>query len=346
MLCYFISKKNLSILNCTKANSNIIEKNLDCGGKTKIVIAESPNASNGDYVVLKEGKEFKFKGIIESIDNIQGEKKHTITCLEIERMFDQKIFLSDTEIIKEAGLEDFIAATIKKYFASTGDNITDLPYVNCTVLTHTKVSSKPSADDGVYNLKTYIGNIKEQYGIFLDFEFTKTKLNISIYKKEQSPMQIDTTLTDVNSCKETYEIKALAKLNVKWLNTTTQEESMRYFYLHSDRTVSEVNEDRVDGTVSSLYVAIETEEEMREAVTKEFQSNSYSHLIEADIFTNSKIYPMDELYVGHQVLLKTDAGVKSSIISKITHSDGSDVVSINFGNLKVTLTDKLTRKEQ
>lgn len=341
MLCYFISKKDLTILNCVEVNSKTIEHNLDCGGKSKLVIAENPKASNGDFVILKEDKKIKFKGIVENIDNIQGEKKHTISCLEIERIFDQKIFLSDTEIIKETGLEDFIAAMIRKYFAATGDAITDMDYIECEVLTHTKVSSKPSADDGVYNFKTYIGNMKEQYGIFLEFEFTKTKLNISIYKKEQTPMQIDTSLTDVYSCKETYEVKALAKLNVKWLNLLTQKETMRYFYLHSDRTVSEANEDRIDGTVSSLYVAMETEEEMRDAVTKEFQSNSYSHLIEADIFTNSKIYPLDELYVGHKVTLKTDAGIKNSIISKISLSDASDVVSIKFGNLKVTLTDKL-----
>ena len=229
MLCYFLSKKDLTILNCVKVNSYTIVQNIDCGGKSKLVIAEDPKAENKDFVILKDGKNIIFKGIIENIDNYQGEKLHTISCLEIERIFDQKIFLSDTEIIKNEGLEDFIAAMIRKYFAATGDPFVDMSYINCNALTHTKVSSKPSADDEVYNLKTYIGNIKEQYGIFLDFDFTKTKLNISIYKKEQESMQIDTRLTDVNNCKETFEIKALGKLNVKWLNLLTHETTMRYF---------------------------------------------------------------------------------------------------------------------
>lgn len=341
MLCYFISKKDLSILNCVEVNSYTIAKNIDCGGKTKLIIAEDPKAENKDFVVLKDGKKIKFKGIVENIDNYQGERMHSVSCLEIERIFDQKIFLSDTEIIKNAGLEDFIAAMIRKYFSETGDSFIDMSYIKCNVLTHTKVNSKPDADDEVYNLKTYIGNTKEQYGIFLDFDFTKTNLNISIYKKEQNKMQIDTTLTDVDSCKETFEIKALSKLNVKWLNLTTNIETMRYFYLHTDRTVSEIDKNRVDGNVSSLYVSTETEEEMLETVTKEFRSNSYSHLIEADIFANSKIYPIEELYVGHETTVKTQSSKKDSIITGITFSNDKEVVSIKFGNLKVTLTDKM-----
>ena len=221
MLCYFISKKDFKILNCTEVNSYSVTHNIDIGGKTKIVIADNPKAAKEDYVLLKDGKKTIFKGIIEHIDNVQGEKTHTISCLEIERIFDQKIFLSDTETIQTYGIEDFISQTIKKYIARTGDSFTDLPYMRCYALTHTKVNSKPSADDGIYNLKTYIGNVKEQYGIFIDFEFTSTNLNISIYKKEQSAMQIDTTITDVVSCKETYEVKALSKLNVLFKNLTT-----------------------------------------------------------------------------------------------------------------------------
>ena len=341
MLCYFISKKNFSILNCVEVNSYSIEKNIEHGGKSKIIIAKDPGAANEDFVVLKDGKKIAFAGIVGSIDNTQGEKKHTVSCLEIERLFDRKIFLFNADMIKNQGLEDFIAKTIETYFTATGDSFIDLPYVVCKVLTHTKVSSKPQTDENVYNFKTYLGNMKEQYGIFLDFEFTKTNLIISIHRKEQTAMNIDTTLTDVDSCKETYEVKALSKLNVMFHNLSTQEENLRYFYLHTDRSISEVDENRVDGTVSSIYLAKETEEEMIEAVTNEFRSNSYSHLIEADIAATSKVYPIDELYVGHKVTIKTTAGVKESIISTISFADNKDIVSIKSGNLKVTLTDKL-----
>lgn len=342
MLCYFISKKDFSIINCLEAVSHTAAHNLDCGGKTKIVVAGNPGASDEDFVLLKDGKKSAFHGIVEKIDNSDGELKYTISCLEIERCFDRKILLSDEELIKSAGIEDFIAKTIEKYFSASGDTFADMAYITCNVLTHTKINAKPAADDGIYNFKTYIGNAKQNYGIFLDFDFTKTGLHITIHKKEQSTMQIDTTITDIISCKETYKVKVLSKLNVVWFNKITQAETMRYFYLHSDRSISEIDEDRINGTISTIRIEAETEEEMIQEAKNEFKSNSYSHSIEADILSNSKLYPAHELYVGHEVKIKTAAaGIQESIISAITTNDSADVISVKFGILKVTLTDKL-----
>ena len=342
MLCYLIAKKDFKILNCVEVAGYSVSHDLDCGGKTNITIAGNPGAADEDFVILKDGNKTKFRGIVEKIDNADGEIKYNVSCFEIERCFDRKIILSDVNLISESGIEDFVANAIEKNFANTGDHFSDMPYIRCEVLTHTKVNAKPAADDGIYNLKTYIGNIKQQYGIFLEFDFTKEGLHISIYKKEQSAMQIDTMITDVYTCKETYKIKVLSKLIVKWLNTTTQAESMRYFYLHSDRSVSEVNTDRVDGTISTVYIEAETEAEMIEEAKNEFKSNSYSHSIEAEIAANSKIYPENELYVGHEVTIKTAAaGIQKSIISKIAFSDSADIITIKFGILKVSLTEKL-----
>ena len=342
MLCYFISKKDFSILNCVEVVTYSISHDLDCGGKSKIVIAANPNASDEDFVILKDGKDVKFKGIIETIDNADGEVQYDVSCLETERIFDRKIVLANEEMISTTGLEDFVAAAIRASFAESGDDFVDLFYINCNVLTHTKANAKPDSENGIYNLKTYIGNIKERYGIFVDFEFTKSNLNITIYKKEQMPMRIDTTTTDIVTCNETYKVKVLSKLSVIWFNPTTQEKTMRYFYLHPDRSVSEVDEKRVDGTISTTYIEAETEPEMIEEARNEFKSNSYSHSIEATILANSKIYPLHELYVGHEVMIKTAAaGIKESIISEISFTDEADVMTVKFGILKVTLIDKL-----
>lgn len=342
MLCYFISKKNCETISCKEVVSYACALDLDCGGKTTITVAGDPGASDEDFVILKDGNNIEFKGIVDSIENADGGAAYSVSCLEIEHCFARKILLSDADVIKDAGLEDFVAKTIETYFADTGDSFIDMSYIRCNALTHTKVSSKPSTESGIYNLKTYLGNIKEQYGIFLDFEFTSNKLIITIHKKEQSEMQIDITTTDIVSCVETYKIKVLTKLNVIWLNTTTNEESTRCFYLHSDRSISEVDEDRVDGTISTIYIEAETEEEMIQNAKNEFKSNSYSHSIEAVVLGTSKIYPIDELYVGHEVTIKTAAaGIKESIISEISFADNAQTIAVKFGILKVSLTDKL-----
>ena len=342
LLCYFISKKDFSIINCIEAESYSCVYNLDCGGKTKIVVAGNPNAADEDFVILKDEKSVKFKGIIENIGAADDELKHIVSCLEIERIFDRKILLSDEDLIRETGIEDFVVRTIKTYFSESGDDFIDMSYINCQALTHTKVSAKPATEKGIYNFKTYIGNIKQNYGIFLDFEFEKERLNIYVHKKAQAAMQIDTTISDVIHCNEIYKVKVLSKLNVVWLNTLTQEESLRYFYLHPDRSTSESNKNRIDGTISTIRIEAETEEEMIQEAKNEFKSNSYSHSIEADILATSSVYPFEEFYAGHEVRIKTGAaGIQESIISEVSFNDAADVVSVTFGILKVKLTDKL-----
>lgn len=342
MLCYFISKKNLSIIDCIEASAYTCAHDLDCGGKSKIDVAGKTSASDGDFVYLKDEKDVKFQGIIENIDHSDGELKHSIPCLEMERIFDRKILLSGADIIKNQGIEDFIANAIRTNFSESGDAFADMAYIDVEAVTHTKVNAKPESDKGIFNLKTYIGNAKQNYGIFLDFEFQKDRLKIKIYKKEQAAMQIDTTIADVISCKETYKVNVLSKLIAVWMNTLTEEESVRIFYMHPNRSISEKNENRVDGTISTIYIEAETEEEMIEAARNEFKNNSYSHAIEADILAISNIYPIDELYVGHEVMIKTEsAGIQESIISEISFDDAADVISVKFGILKVKLTDKL-----
>ena len=82
LLCYFISRKDLSIINCIEATSFSIAHDLDCGGKTKIVVAGNPGAADEDFVILKDGKDTKFKGIIENINKcIAGCCKICLYCI-------------------------------------------------------------------------------------------------------------------------------------------------------------------------------------------------------------------------------------------------------------------------
>ena len=93
MLCYFISKKDFKILNCVEVNSYSIAHNIDCGGKSKIIIADDPKAADEDFVILKDGKNIKFKGIIENIDNSNGEKNILFRAWKSNEFLIAKSFL-------------------------------------------------------------------------------------------------------------------------------------------------------------------------------------------------------------------------------------------------------------
>jgi hypothetical protein len=162
-------------------------------------------------------------------------------------------------------------------------------------------------------------------------------------------LQIDTGISDIVEYTETYEVSALAKLIVKWKipdqEDVVGEESIRHFYLLANRTITEdgENENRAKGMIKSLYVETETEAEMLQQVYNEFSSNSYNHKVSFNIIKTSKCYPEEEFYIGRKCMIKTQAGVKESMVTGITRKSGTTLLGITMGNLKVTLIEKLRR---
>lgn len=120
------------------------------------------------------------------------------------------------------------------------------------------------------------------------------------------------------------------------------------YFLRSDRTITEDANDpeRVDGTVKTIYVEAETEEEMYQEALNEFKSNSYNHSVTAKFLINSKLYDTNDLYVGRRCRILTEkAGIKETMITAVKRKDESDYIEVTFGSLPVTLTRKL-RKER
>ena len=228
----------------------------------------------------------------------------------------------------------------------------DKGYLSVIAATHTPVAAKVDAENGIYNLKTYLGNAKQFYGIFLDFNIENDFLTIKVSRKQEAELPIDIEVSDVSDYKETYEVSVLAKLLVRW-KIPDKEDSTgsmiigpvedRGFYLLSNRTVTEnkADEDRADGTVDCLYVEVETEEEMRQQVLNKFASNEYNHKISFDLNKESRLYPYERFYVGRKCRIKTKTGVKTSLVSKYKDMSESGFVSLTFGNLKVTMIEKL-----
>ena len=79
-------------------------------------------------------KNTKFKGIIEKIDHADEELKYSVSCIEIEQIFNRKIILSDVEIISRTGIEDFIAKAIKTCFTESGDDFSDMSYIHYSLM--------------------------------------------------------------------------------------------------------------------------------------------------------------------------------------------------------------------
>lgn len=104
----------------------------------------------------------------------------------------------------EAPIPDLEIAGMSGQFSTTGAQMLDIP----------SLSARTS--NGVYNLKTFLGNVRQNYGIFLGFTVSNGAMNIDITNREQATLNVDTKLPEISVISETYDVKVLAKLIVKW----------------------------------------------------------------------------------------------------------------------------------
>jgi hypothetical protein len=363
IVAYIVNSFNLTIRDIFNVESYKVEGDIDFGGKSTVSVARKPILEEKDFVILKKNGESFFVGICESVDNNNGEDLHIINCIEKENIFDRKIIIDeyDEAFKSTVGVEDFIENCIIDNFIDSDDALLNLDYIEVKCLTHTPVVAAVPTEHGIFNLKTYMANVMENYGVFYDFDFESEsrKLIINIEKKSQKDLKIDALSTDVNNYVENYEVDALSKLTVVWKQPDTTDDetgvvtkvgetTILNYYLRNDRSVTTDKDDpdRAKGSCDIEYLEAESSNEVAETVTNAFKSNSYNHSIELEVYGQSTIYPAHELYVGHECQIKTKAhGVKKSIITKINRSSDSDYISLKFGNMAVKLIEKL-RKER
>ena len=357
MIAYILDSMNLSIKDILQFNSYELKEDIDYTNKGSLEVSRQPDIADDDFVLLKnDDNQVFFTGICDTCDNSSLTTNYTINLRQKETLFDRKIFCGNDEIILSQGIEDFIAEEIMNNFVSAGDELTDKKFIRVSVDTHTKLAKRVDTDNGIYNLKTFLGNCRQYYGIFTDFEFSGAALLIRIYKKANTPMNIATDVSDITDYNETYEVTVLSKLKVRWKIPDAEDEvgnpiigavHIREFFLLADRTISEDknSRDRAKGSIDSLYVETATEQEMLQAVYDAFSANSYNHKITFNIIP-SKLYPAEELYLGKQCKVRTKAGIRESMITGLTRSSSSNLYQVALGNLQVTLIEKLRRLEK
>ena len=346
MIGYIVSKNDYVKMDAFTVTEYTIENDGDYGGKSSVVISRKPTAVENDWFYMMDGNNVVLTGIIDSISNEDGRNEHTLNLKEGQTLFDQKILLQKDELL-QTGIEDFIAECIKDNFTESDDELMNLTYVTITVKTHTPVLAAVNHENGIFNLCTYIGNAMTNYGVFTEMHFTDYGIEIVIEKKEQSIINIDCSLADIVNYEETYEINALAKLVVRWCTSDEDKVgTVRKYFLRANRTVTDdINDtDRAAGRTETIYIQAENEEKMYEEVLNQFKSNSYNHSVECSVKSTSKLFPIDSLFVGAEVTLKTRShGIHKSIVNNIEMSNSSKFVKVKFGKLKITLIEKIRK---
>ena len=299
-----------------------------------IKIVKETSAKAKDIIVIKKNREIVYWGVIQKIDNTDGENLYQYTIDYITNMFDRKIELEDEELIKNTGIEDFIANAIDKNFINSDDEFINKSYIKINILTHTvKQVSVTNVDNNIYNLHTYMTNCTQNYDIVYEFETDTESLIINISCKEQEEKLIDVRAQAVSSYSEVFSTSYTSKVTV-----LTSEDKPYTLYLLTDRTTTTdmTNEDRADGEITTTYT--EKYEDAEQTALDVMKSNSYNH----NVTFNFNEY----IKVGTPVCIKTKKStILDTYISAVVISN-NNFYTYTCGNIRTTLLDKLLKERK
>lgn len=271
MILYLLSRDNLTIKAVQTISSYELKEDIDFNDTSSIVLADYVQMEDGDFALIKEGTDQAFFGICQEIK--PSDTGYTVIIRQKETLFDATIFNDGEELIQAAGIEDYIVKAVIDNFAASGDPLMDMNYIRAMATTHTPISAKVStivgADNGVFNLKTFLGNVRQNYGIFLDFTVNNGAIIIGVSRREQVALNVDTKLPEMMDLTETYSVKVLARLIVKWdtpkTNVTTDMVTDRTDvtsdgYIASSKSVAALKDDIGEKVVegSSGWTALQS----------------------------------------------------------------------------------------
>ena len=353
-IAYIIGYRTLKIKDIQKVADYTVATDDETNESSSITLAKKFNGEEKDYILLKRGYN-GFLGILKDLEEVKNEGEYTVKAQDISNIFDEKIFLSNENVIKETGIEDFIKLTIENYFNSSYDTVMNLGYIDVILKSHTKLQKSVDVDEsGLYNFHTFITNCKQNYDIEMTYKIENQKLIITIEKKEETRKFIDCTVADIIDYKKVYGQLITAKVEVFCTDTnkievyclTSERNVVHAYTLNSNSEILEdFNiEDRVIGLTERI--TIENSEEAYQNAVDKFKGNDYNYLIQFSLSRFSKLMNVNDLITGTPVNIKTKENIiVNGYITAKTEEKNSNIVEFKAGKIRRTLRQQLKKGE-
>ena len=243
----------------------------------------------------------------------------------------------DEEIIRNVGIEDYIAEQIRKNFINNEDILLNREYMEVRVKTHTKlnvsVSTIVDVQNNIFNLHTFMTNCTQNYNISYDFAIEGKKLIITIENKEAKKELIDVNAQPISNYVEIFETDVVAKVIV-----LTKDGQKYTLYLKTDRTTTEdmLDPDRAQGKTEVIYT--ENIEDARQQALDIIKGNTYNHNVTFNYYNR-------ELKVGTPITIKTkESIIYDTYISALNRVKGSKMYKYTCGNIRIGFIDKLLKE--
>lgn len=329
---WIFDHKDFSVKDIVELANYEINIDEETNANTLIKVLKKTTAKARDIIFIKKNNEIIYWGIIDNIQNNDGETLYQYTLKYITNLFDQNIILEDEDLIKTTGIEDFIANAIKSNFINNTDTFVNLTYLEIEIKTHSKKQiSVSNVNNNIYNLHTWLTNCTQKYDIVYSFSIVNKKLIMTIETKELNKELIDVNAQPISNYTEIFETDIVSKVVVITdTNTYT-------LYLLNDRTTTTNKNDtnRAEGRVETVYTA--SYEDAQQTALDVMKANSYNHNITFSY--NDRL-----IGVGTPITIKTkESLIYNTYISAIKITQ-SKFIEYTCGNIRINFIDKLLKE--
>lgn len=275
------------------------------------------------------------------VDNAKTDNRTNVQLWKSNSTNSQKweIERCDEEMIREVGIEDYIAHIITKNFINTDDAFLNKNYLKIRNKTHTKLNASVSTivdvQENLYNFHTFLTNCTQNYNINFNFDIVDKMLELTIENKELKKELIDVNAQPISEYSEVFERTVIAKVVV-----VTKREGNYNLYLKTDRTTTEdVNDpNRAQGKTETVYS--ETMEDANQKALDTLKSNSYNHNVTFKYYNRN-------IKVGTPITIKTkDSLIYDTYISAVTRTYKDKFFKYTCGNIRTDFIDKLLKERK
>lgn len=297
-----------------------------------INILRKTSAKARDIVAVKKNNEVVYWGIIDNIQNEDGQKLCKYTLKYITNLFNQTVQLQNENVIKTTGIEDFIKNTINANFIQNTDTFVNISYLELQVNTHTtKQTSVTNVENGIFNLHTWMTNCTQSYNVVYDFNIVNGKLVMTIELKDYDKELVDVNAQPISNYMEVFETNVVSKVIVL---TSTNTYTL---YLKTDRTTTTdpTDVDRAEGRVETVYT--ENYSDAPQKALDTMKANSYNHNITFNYLNRF-------IKIGTPIAIKTkNSLIYDTYISAIKITP-KKFIEYTCGNIRVGFIEKLNQE--
>ena len=316
--------------------------------ENSILVEFNENVQKGDYIRIVNNTDSYF-GYIASIavnEAIQGYSelrfKPFITLFDAPILFDTTLQGSATT------LEQAIADIITAYWISNSDAEENIYGLEVETISSTNnwgfhiTSDQKGLNKAIINFMTSIirrSLTKYQVGLYAEPDFINHKVKVSIGVKAQSVFYIEADLPNVIEKsiivnETTEDMNKLVIYDQADLTTNT------IYYKHPDGTYDTTDSNRITPVIYGITSVSVAEGDTfadvaEDAANKQFDTDTYSNLIELTVQNEDEIVMPQTLTIGQTVNVISNGTSYSSILTGVERSTKTKLI---FGTIRLDLT--------